>query len=54
MEFQILSEKKIMRDNINYLRRNNISVFESNGKYRGYDAIMEDVIRVENSKFENS
>jgi hypothetical protein len=53
-DFISKDESKLMQDSINYLRRNNISIFDENGKDRGLDAILEDVASVEASKFENS
>lgn len=53
-DFISKDESKLMQDSISYLRRNNISIFDENGKYRGLDAILEDVASVEASKFENS
>ena len=53
-DFISKNESELMQDSINYLRTNNISIFDENGKYRGLDAILEDVANVEASKFENS
>lgn len=53
-DFISKNESELMQDSINYLRRNNILIFDENGKYRGLDAILEDVANVEASKFENS
>ncbi len=44
----------LMRDTVNFLRRNNISIFNKDGSYRGLEAILEDVANVEASKFEKS
>lgn len=52
--FTLSLEDMFMRDLGNYLRRNNISIFDENGEYRGLDAILEDVANVEASKFEKS
>ena len=38
----------------NFLRNNNISLYDEKGKYRGLDEILKDVMEVETSKFENS
>ena len=40
----------LMRDTANFLRRNNISIFNKDGSYKGFEAIMAEV----RSKFENS
>lgn len=40
----------LMRDTANFLRRNNISIFNKDGSYKGFEAIMTEV----RSKFENS
>lgn len=53
-DFISKNESELMQDSINYLRRNNVPIFDENGKYRGLDAILEDVANVEASKFENS
>jgi hypothetical protein len=53
-DFISKNESELMQDSINYLRINNIPIFDENGKYRGLEAILEDVANVEASKFEKS
>lgn len=53
-DFISKNESELMQDSINYLHINNIPIFDKNGKYRGLDAILEDVANVEASKFEKS
>lgn len=43
-------ERNFMRDTVNFLRRNNISIFNKNGEYKGAEAIIVEV----RAKFENS
>lgn len=43
-------ERNFMRDNINFLNRNNISIFNKNGEYKGLEEILKEL----ESKFENS
>ncbi len=53
-DFISKNESELMQDSINYLRINNIPIFDENGKYRGLDAILKDVANVEASKFEKT
>lgn len=43
-------ESNFMRDTVNFLRRNNISIFNKNGEYKGFEEILKEL----ESKFENS
>lgn len=40
----------LMRDTANFLRRNNISIFNKDGSYKGFEAIMAEI----HSKFEKN